>query len=87
MNVESPNKDNSDSLMMNEPIEGTAFRLMGGEMQGGYFASIGKYRITDVMESPEKVKEKIARKDWDTIGILAVALAQIAIEESRQHKG
>jgi len=48
---------------MNNDWENTPFRIVGDE-EKGYIASIGNYRITDFMSSPDDVKLWVTSYPW-----------------------
>lgn len=67
-------------LIENEPMEGTPFRLVGNKDRG-YFATWGKYRVTEVHETMAQARETILEMNWTEVMTCCMAVAMQVIEE------
>lgn len=73
-NAEEQDKQPSSKLVTNEPIEGAAGIRVTGNDETGYYATIGKYILSDKYNTPEEVIKAVKRKDWQ---ILFAAMSAI----------
>ena len=69
MSVKSINKQKSSSqneeLITRTEVENSPFTIIG--MEGQYFGSMGKYRITERYDSLEEVKGELSKITWNRI--------------------
>lgn len=74
--TESTPNSESSHLVKREHIEGTPFWMI--EKDGKAFATMGKYRITEPMESKELVKAWMDEHTWE----LVLTVIGIVLEEA-----
>ncbi len=81
MNNDEPNSE----LIVREPIENSPFTIIGIENQ--WFGSMGKYRITEPMDTKEEVKEEVSKITWDRIvQVILIVTAEPKIKEELELK-
>lgn len=67
MNVnETDNKNYSSELIKREQIGETPFTAIKTE-QGGWFVTIGKYRVSEEYKTKAEVVKLVEKKDWGLI--------------------
>lgn len=59
---EQDNKESNSKLVEQKEVEGTPFTAM--KYQEKWYLTLGRYRLTEGMESEEKVIEDATRADW-----------------------
>lgn len=61
-------------LIEHVEIEGTPFTITGSE-EKGWFLRMGNYKLTEMMDDKEKIKEHIDKNGWLlTVDVIAVIL-------------
>lgn len=76
------NSSENKKMIERIPLEGTPFTMLRVEKE--CFGALGKYRITDMYNTIPEVEEKLIKKDWDTIMIVATI---VALEEVYKNEG
>lgn len=65
LDIQSNANQENNSKWTYEPLEGTPFTIIGDEE--GYFAVMGKHRITERTKSKEKLVEDLKVPNWNRI--------------------
>lgn len=73
-------ESNSDELVQRIPIEDTPFTAI--KFDDKWFLTMGKYRLTDPVDTLEGVKEDAQRADWARV----MQIMQIMIDENENKK-
>lgn len=74
------------AITYNEMYERGPIWIRGNE-EGGYYATLGKHRVTDRRDTKEEVEEELTRKDWSTILTMVVTMVSEIMEHERTTKG
>ena len=77
--------DNKNSLWGEIPIENSPFKRIGND-EKGWVAAIGRHRITDAHQTPEKVKEWMEENVWTVIFNIVATMIEINEEGNRVDK-
>lgn len=72
-NVEEIFKERSDLTITNEQLENTPFRIVGNKQQG-YCLTLGKYKVTDTVETEEKAIAILDEKAWIVMANMIVLM-------------
>lgn len=89
--VANQNTDNQQSsqTIKREPVKDTGFEIITIEGKGS-FITLGKFRLTDLKETPELCRDMIRNRDWELIlGLMGAVLQnndEIKEENEKQLK-
>ena len=72
-------KEQKEQLVKETPIEGTPFKRL--EHKGKLYLALGKYRLSEGLETEEQLKEEIEDASWLRIMQIADIMAKEAIKE------
>ena len=67
-------KEENTELITREQIDETPFTVIG--TKEGFFGSIGKYRITEPVETAEEVKKELEVISWNRITQIMLILIE-----------
>lgn len=70
----------NDQLQYNEEYLDTGIWIRGNETHG-YFATAGNHRITEIMDSPDIVRQQLDMTDWSTVITVICILSENIIKE------
>lgn len=80
MNVENQPRESSSKLITNDGIPDTPFRVVGNEK--GWFITMGKWRMSEMMEKKEEAIRLVTDKSWTLILSTVTTLIE-AIEDQK----
>jgi len=62
---EADNKDSNSEIIKRKDIKNSPFIVI--TVEKGSFGTMGKYRITEIYETPEEVEEELKEITWNRI--------------------
>lgn len=83
-NVEENQSNKSYPLVDVEKIEGTPFHIASDE--NGHIIALGKYRLTEILESKELALEMIRNNDWQLTMNLIALITNLEVSNALENK-
>ncbi|AXH76973.1 MAG: hypothetical protein [Microviridae sp.] len=78
--VTNMDSSKNEKLYESTPIQDTPFQVV--KMQEKYFLALGKYRLTDLMDTFEAVEQEVINSTWDLLfRVISVAVTESIIQE------
>lgn len=69
------NHENNEELLERHKIEDSPFYIIGNP-KDGYFLSMGKHRLTELLPTIEEVKEHLQNNTWNIILQLVILVCE-----------
>lgn len=69
------NSNSSEELLKRKTLTTNGIQVVGSETMG-YFAAIGRFRISEIYKTPEEIEKLVEEKDWEIIGGLVGAITE-----------
>lgn len=85
LGVDEPHNSTYSKLLEREPMEDTPFWIIGSEKEG-YFATLGKYQLTEKFPTKDGVQNHIDTKVWDIVMKVVGIVASELITEHEKTK-
>lgn len=82
-NADGTHNSTYSKLIEREPMQNTPFWIIGTEEEG-YFATLGKYQITEKFPTKQAVKDHIDTQVWEIImKIVGIIASDMIMENDR----